>query len=80
MGLAMRGGGLLVYLPTLSIGTLLIVVSAPLWYWILGICLCVTYVETTSSIPLLKKKESYLFDKWDIAEAVAHMQKDEERK
>ena len=77
MGLAMRGGGALAYLPTLSIGTLLIVLSAPWWYWILGICLCITYVETTSSIPLLKQKESYLFEKWGIAEAVANMQKNE---
>ena len=79
MGLAMRGGGLLVYLPTLSIGTLLIALSAPLWYWILGIGLCITYVETTASIPLLKQKESYLFEKWGIAEAVSKMQKEEQK-
>jgi hypothetical protein len=77
MGFAVRGGGALAYLPTLSIGTLLIVLTAPWWYWILGICLCITYVETTSSIPLLKQKESYLFEKWRIAEAVANMQKNE---
>ena len=76
MGLGMRGGGLLIYIPTLSIGTLLIALSAPLWYWIQGIGLCITYVETTASIPLLKQKESYLFEKWDIAEAVSKMQKE----
>ena len=74
MGLGMRGGGFLACLPTLAINTLLITLSAPWWYWILGICLCITYVETTSSIPLLKQKESYLFEKWDIAEAVSKMQ------
>ena len=80
MGLAMRGGGLLVYLPTLSIGTLLIALSAPWLYWILGICLCITYTETTSSIPLLKKQESYLFEKWEIADATIRIQTEEQDK
>jgi hypothetical protein len=73
MGLGMRAGGFLVYLPTLAISILLITVSAPWWYWILGICICITYVQTNSSIPLLKKEESYLFDKWQIADAVSRM-------
>lgn len=77
IGLGIRGGGLFVYLPTLAIGTFLIVLSAPWWYWVLGICLCITYVETISSIPLRKKKEAYLFEKWDIAEVVANMSQEE---
>tara|TARA_R100000951_G_scaffold25121_1_gene21241 strand:+ start:4598 stop:5431 length:834 start_codon:yes stop_codon:yes gene_type:complete len=78
MGLCMRGGGFLVYLPTLAISILLITVSAPWWYWILGICICITYVQTISSIPLLKKEESHLFDKWQIEDAVSRMRTEEQ--
>lgn len=78
MSLGMRGGGFFVYLPTLLISILLITASAPWWYWILSICLCITYFQTTSSIPLLKKKESYLFEKWKIKDAVSRMKTEEQ--
>ena len=78
MGLAMRMGGFFVYLPTLALSVLLITLSAPWWYWILGICLCITYVQITSSIPLLKRQASYLLEKREIADAIIRMQNEEQ--
>ena len=80
MGLAMRIGGLFVYLPTLALSALLITLSAPWWYWVLGICLCITYVQITSSIPLLKRQASYLLEKREIADAIIRMQNEEQDK
>ena len=76
MGFAVRGGGLLVYLPTITIGVLLTIAAAPWWYFLLGISLCVVYYQTVFSIPKGKREESELFDKWNIEQAVKEKRAD----
>ncbi|QNG28629.1 hypothetical protein [Synechococcus sp. LTW-R] len=76
MGFAVRGGGLLVYLPTITIGVLLTIAAAPWWYFLLGISLCVVYYQTVFSIPRGKREESELFDKWNIEQAVKEKRAD----
>ena len=78
MGFAINGGGFFTYLPSIVISILLISLSSPWWYWIIGLGLCVAYYLTIVEIPILKRKESDLFDMWGIKAAVERRKREEE--
>ncbi len=79
MGFAINGGGYFTCLPSIVVGILLASVASPWWYWIIGPGLCVAYYLTIVEIPILKRKESDLFDKWGIKEAVEERKREDKK-